>query len=584
MFCRLDVDVSQHYVNVISPPLIFRIRVQNYYNVKVEGQSEKQFNAFDVTLMDMAPKRRVLITIGVMTGMAIAALEATVVGTAMPTVIASLGGINHYSWVFSAYLVTSTVTVPVWGKLSDLYGRRLLYQIGIGVFLLGTLLSGVAGSMTQLIIFRAIQGLGAGALVPLGMTIIGDTFTITERAKMQAYFSGVWGLSSVVGPILGGFITDQLSWRWVFFINLPIGVAAAIIIGFALKEPRRTQKPKIDYLGASTLMLAISLLMLALVEGGKSMEILFAPENLAILIGSVVLLVVFVFIEQRAKDPIIPFKLFRNRTILVATIAGFLAGIAMFGGISFIPLFAQGALGMSATQAGSLLTPLMLSWVSMSIIVGRLMLKIGYKIITITGFAVMAAGFIMLSNFHRQTPQFWLYLDLTLIGTGLGLTMLTLLIAVQQSVERTQLGIATSLNQFSRAIGGALGVAIMGAVLTAGLSTQLLKAATSDGSGLTAEQAQNLASNPNALIEPTAKASLPAGILPVLQDSMAAAIQPVFWVVVVVCILALLASLMLPRQRIGDHAPTNENAGETMLMAEQTTINARNQPSAEDAV
>ena len=227
--------------------------------------------------LEMSQRRRWAVTVGVMTGMAIAALEATVVGTAMPTVIASLGGISHYSWVFSAYLVTSTVTVPVWGKLSDLYGRRLLYQIGIGFFLIGTLLSGLAGSMTQLIVFRAIQGLGAGALVPLGMTIIGDTFTIKERAKMQAYFSGVWGLSSVVGPILGGFITDQISWRWVFFINLPVGVVAAIIIGFALKEPKRTEKPTIDYAGAATLMLAISLLMLGLVEGGNSMATLLAP-------------------------------------------------------------------------------------------------------------------------------------------------------------------------------------------------------------------------------------------------------------------------------------------------------------------
>src|SRR5690242_10086164 len=186
----------------------------------------------------VSSKRRWAITAGVMTGMFIAALEATVVGTAMPTVIASLGGLNHYSWVFSAYLVTSTVTVPVWGKLSDLYGRRLLYQIGIGVFLLGTLLSGFSQSMTELIVFRAIQGLGAGALVPLGMTIIGDTFTLQERAKMQAYFSGVWGLSSIIGPVVGGFITDQISWRWVFFINLPIGVLAALIIGFALREPK----------------------------------------------------------------------------------------------------------------------------------------------------------------------------------------------------------------------------------------------------------------------------------------------------------------------------------------------------------
>jgi len=536
-------------------------------------------NTFEHAAVEISNRRRWLIVIGVMTGMAIAALEATVVGTAMPTVIASLGGIAHYSWVFSAYLVTSTVTVPVWGKLSDLYGRRLLYQIGIGIFLLGTLLSGMSTSMTELIIFRAIQGLGAGALIPLGMTIIGDTFTLQERAKMQAYFSGVWGLSSVVGPIVGGFITDQISWRWVFWVNLPIGVIAAIIIGFALKEPKRTQKPSIDYLGAATLMIAISLLMLALVEGGKSLSTLESPENLAFIIGSIVLMGVFVWIERRATDPLIPFQLFRNKTIAVATIAGFLSGIAMFGGISFIPLFAQGALGMTATQAGSLLTPLMLSWVLMSVLVGRLILKIGYRGITIFGFGVLTTGFVMLSMFHRGTPTYWLYLDLVMTGAGLGLTMLTLLIAVQQAVDRPQLGIATSLNQFSRAIGGALGVAILGAVLTAGLSSQLIKAAGTGGA-LTAQQAQSLAENPNALIEPAAKAALPAGILPVLQDAMAAAIQPVFWVVAFVCVLSLIASFFLPKPE--RQSTADGNVGERMLMAEQTTINARNEPAAEN--
>src|SRR4051812_41041565 len=267
----------------------------------------------DAARVEVSNSRRWLITAGVMTGMAIAALEATVVGTAMPTVIASLGGIAEYSWVFSAYLVTSTVTVPVWGKLSDLYGRRLMYQIGIGVFLLGTALSGFSGTMTQLIIFRAIQGLGAGALVPLGMTIIGDTFTLQERAKMQAWFSGVWGLSSVIGPLIGGFITDQISWRWVFFINLPVGVIAAIIIGMALKEPKRTERPTIDYWGAATLMAAISLLMLAMVEGGKSLSAIFSGENLLLIVGSIVLLAAFVWIEMRAADPIIPFRLFRNK-------------------------------------------------------------------------------------------------------------------------------------------------------------------------------------------------------------------------------------------------------------------------------
>jgi EmrB/QacA subfamily drug resistance transporter len=549
----------------------------------VEATSDLQEQAIQRPRLEMSNGRRWAVTIGVMTGMAIAALEATVVGTAMPTVIATLGGINHYSWVFSAYLVTSTVTVPVWGKLSDLYGRRLLYQIGIGIFLLGTLLSGMAGSMTQLIVFRAIQGLGAGALVPLGMTIIGDTFTLEERAKMQAYFSGVWGLSSVVGPILGGFITDQISWRWVFWVNLPIGILAAVIIGFALKEPKNNEKPVIDYAGAATLMLAISLLMLALVEGGNSISALLSGENLLLLGGGVVLLGLFVWAEARAKDPIIPFALFRNRTVTVTVVAGFLGGIAMFGAISYVPLFAQGSLGMTATQAGSLLTPLMLSWVSMSIIGGRLLLRFGYKNIAIAGFVLLTAGFVLLATFGRETPTFRLYADLVLIGSGLGLSMLTLLIAVQQAVERTRLGSVTSLNQFSRAIGGAFGVAIMGAVLTGGLRSHLMSSAGASGGLLTPEQAAAFASNPNALIEPAGRAALSPEVLIVLENAMVSAVQPVFWIGAFVCILACLTVFGLPGKRSEiEEKAVADDCGEKMLMAEQTTINRRNEPSASE--
>ena len=318
--------------------------------------------------------------------MFIAALEATVVGTAMPTVIASLGGLNHYSWVFSAYLVTSTVTVPVWGKLSDLYGRRLLYQVGIGVFSARhDCFRDCRDSMTQLIIFRAIQGLGAGALIPLGMTIIGDIFTLEERARMQAYFSGVWGLSSVIGPFIGGFITDQISWRWVFFINLPIGIIAALIIGLALKEPKRTEKPKIDYAGAALLMMAISLLMLALVEGGASLSTLFSTQNILLDPDSLILLIDFRLDRKKRHRSDNSFRAFSTTgPISVSVAAGFLAGVAMFGAISFVPLFAQGALGSTATEAGSLLTPLMLSWVLMSVIGGRVLLKVGYRKITLS--------------------------------------------------------------------------------------------------------------------------------------------------------------------------------------------------------
>lgn len=429
--------------------------------------------------LEMSARRRWAVTAGIVTGMFLAALEATVVGTAMPTVIASLGGLNHYSWVFSAYLITSTVTVPVWGKLSDIYGRRLLYQIGIGIFLIGSVLSGMSGSMTQLIVFRAVQGLGAGALVPLGMTIIGDIFTLAERARMQALFSGAWGLASVFGPVVGGFITDKLSWRWVFYINVPIGLATALIIGLSLKEPKRTQAAAIDYAGALVLITAITLLMLGLVEGGANLSTLLSLRNLLLFGAAAALMLLFAVIERRAADPIIPFHLFRNRVVAVSVSAGFLAGVAMFGAISFVPLFAQGALGATATEAGSLLTPLMLSWVGLSIVGGRLLLRVGYRPTCLVGFALLSFGFFLLATYQAGAPRFWLYVDLILIGAGLGLSMLTLLIAVQQSVESNQLGVATSLNQFSRSIGGAVGVAVMGAVLSAGLATKLNEAANS---------------------------------------------------------------------------------------------------------
>ena len=533
----------------------------------------------------MSTRRRWAVTVGVMTGMFLAALEATVVGTAMPTVIASLGGLSHYSWVFSAYLITSTVTVPVWGKLSDLYGRRLFYQIGIGIFLLGSVLSGMSTSMTQLIVFRAIQGLGAGALVPLGMTIIGDIFTIIERARMQAYFSGVWGLSSVIGPVIGGFITDQLSWRWVFYINFPVGLAAALIIGLALKEPKRTERPAIDYAGAALLMAAITLLMLALVEGGTSLRTLFAPRNLALFAGAGALTAFFIWIEQRAADPLVPFKLFRNRVVAISVTTGFLAGVAMFGAISFVPLFAQGALGATATEAGSLLTPLMLSWVSMAIIGGRLLLKVGYRPTSIVGFILLTLGFVLLSTYQRSTPRLWLYVDLVLIGAGLGLTMLTLLIAVQQAVAKTQLGIATSLNQFARSIGGAVGVAVMGTVLSAGLNARLSEVARGANSPFTPERAAELAANPNALIEPQARASLPPGALDALQGAMAGAIHNVFWVGTVLAALALVVAFFLPRKGDSSVEPPTEDAcraetGERMMMAELTTIDPEHEPAA----
>lgn len=493
----------------------------------------------------MSGKRRRAVTAGVLLGMFLAAMEMTIIGTAMPTVISALGGLNHYSWVFSAYLITSTVTVPVWGKISDLYGRRLPYQIGIALFLIGSMLCGMAGSMTQLIIFRAIQGVGAGALMPLAMTIIGDIYTLQERARMQAVFSAVWGLSSILGPLIGGFITDQLSWRWVFYINIPFGLAAALTIGFALQEPKLRKKPRIDYGGAITLTLAITALMMALVES-SSVQALLEVRNIILFLVFGVLFLAFVAIEKRVPDPIIPLSLFRNRTVSIAIAATFFAGMAMFGATSFIPLYAQGTLGATATQAGSMLTPLMLSWVFLSIIGGRMLLRFGFRPTAIAGLALILLGFVLLSLRQNSENRIWIYVDLGIVGAGLGLTMLTLLLAIQQSVERAQLGIATSLNQFARTIGGAVGVAVMGAMLTAGLETQLAEAASKPDAALTPALARELAADPSALINPEARASLSAQVIELLENAFSFALHNVFWFCAAISAVALIAAFWIP--------------------------------------
>jgi EmrB/QacA subfamily drug resistance transporter len=541
-------------------------------------------------LLVLPRKQRMAVTAGVMMGMFLAALEATVVGTAMPTVIASLGGLQHYSWVFSAYLLTSTVTVPVWGKLSDLYGRRHLYQIGVGVFLLGSILSGLSNSMFQLIVFRAIQGLGAGALVPLAMTIVGDIYTLQERARMQALFSGVWGFASIVGPIIGGFITDQISWRWVFFINVPFGLLSSLIIGSSLKEPQLHGNPKIDYAGAMTLMSSVTLLMLALVDSG-TMQSLFTFRNLLLLSGSVLFAILFVRIERSAKEPVLPFSLFRNRVVSIAVIAGFLIGIAMFGSISFIPLYAQGTRGATATEAGSLLTPLMLSWVSLSIVGGRFLLKTGYRPTVIAGCFLLTVAFALLSTFDAQTSKSMLYLDLVLIGSGLGLTMLTLLIAVQQAVPRGILGTATSLNQFSRSIGGAVGVAIMGAFLSAGMGTYLREVANQPNAVITHDDAERLSANPNALIDPHERTKIPPSKLVVLKDSLSKGLKHVFRLGMIASALSLLIVFWLPGKitsRAGEQAmpppakACDAKTGQRLVVAELATIDPENEPSSVD--
>jgi EmrB/QacA subfamily drug resistance transporter len=544
-----------------------------------------EVQAIDLPHVILSQKRRWVVTAGILLGMFLAALEATVVGTAMPTVIASLGGLDRYSWVFSAYLVACTVTVPIWGRLSDLYGRRSLYLIGIILFLVGSVLSGASQSITQLIVFRALQGFGAGALIPLSLTINGDIFTASERARIQGLFSGVWGLASILGPLAGGIITDQFSWRWVFYINIPFGLAAAIVVGVALKEPKREGHPTIDYAGAISMTIGVTLLLIALVEVGTlpgwTSPVLLLPAGGAVIFGAL-----FIRAERRAREPIVPPSIFRNRVVSVSSITSFLVGGAMFGALTFIPLFVQGVLGGSATQAGSVLTPFLLGWVTLAIVGGRLMLKVGYRPTVLAGLTVLTIGFAILSLFGQGTPRWLLLSDMALIGSGMGLVVLALLITVQNSVERNQMGMATSLNQFSRSIGGAVGVAVMGAVLSISLISHLSEIQMA--SGLPENEVADVVRNPSALIDPASRSKLPPALLSSMESALGGALHNVFLVGVAFAGFGLLSGFWLPSRKVGDvppagapqHVATSAAECEQLLMAEMTALDAEHEPVA----
>jgi EmrB/QacA subfamily drug resistance transporter len=412
---------------------------------------------------DDARKRRALI--GVMLSVFLAAMESTVVATAMPKVVASLGGIDIYSWVFSGFLLTSTVTIPVWGRLSDLFGRRPMYMAGLVLFLIGSALSGLAQTMGQLIVFRMLQGFGAGSLLTLSMTIIADLFGLERRAKMQGYISGVWGLASMLGPLLGGLLTAHVSWRWVFYINVPFGAIAMAVVWSALRgDARPVRRPTIDYAGLALFFGGVSALLIGLGQAGRAGR-WSGLDVVGPLLFAVAALVAFVAVERRAPEPIVPLRLFRHRMVLAASVTGFLAGMAMFGAISFVPLFLQSVSGMTATSAGFVLTPFVLGWVALSIVSARLVLKVGYRSVVVTGMVCLTGAFVLLSRWSPGLTQGIAMRDALLGGIGMGMTMVPMLIAVQSAVPRTDLGSATSMTQFFRTIGGAVGLSLMGAVM-----------------------------------------------------------------------------------------------------------------------
>jgi EmrB/QacA subfamily drug resistance transporter len=446
---------------------------------------------------------------GVMLSIFLGAMESTVVATAMPTVVAALGGMAIYSWVFSGFLLASTVTMPLWGRLSDLVGRRTMFMIGMGTFLLGSALSGLAQDMVQLIAFRMVQGVGAGSLITLGMTIVGDLYGLEQRAKKQGYISGVWGVASLVGPLLGGVLTDHVSWRWVFYINLPFGLVAMAMIGTGLgRETPAARRPIIDYAGLAIFAVGVTALLLGVVEAGRP-----GPWGRA---GAILPLTVaalaapaFVRVERRAREPIVPLGFFSNRMVLAALATGFLSGMAMFGAILFVPLFMQAVVGTSAMMAGFVLTPFVLGWMCMSIASARLVLRTGYRALVLGGMTCLTVAFLLFSTWAEDLTPMLAMAHVTLAGIGMGLVFVPMLIAVQSAVPRHQLGLATSVTQFFRTIGGTLGLAIMGAVMAQRLHTGL---------------------------------------------AIGAAVHGVFVVGVIICVLALLSSWIVPAGRAQDLA------------------------------
>jgi EmrB/QacA subfamily drug resistance transporter len=435
----------------------------------------------------LSHRQILLVLAGVMAGMLLFALDQGIVGTALPRIVSELGGLDRLSWVVTAYLLTSTATTPLWGKVSDLYGRRRIFQVAIVIFLLGSALSGLSQDMGQLIAFRAVQGVGGGGLFAIALSIIGDVIPPRERGRYQGYFGAVFGVSSIAGPLLGGWLTDGPGWRWIFYINLPVGLAALFVTSAVLKLPVVRRPHRIDYLGAAAIVGAVTCLLLYLDWRGNAYGWTEAG-SLALLAGTVVLTAAFILIERRAAEPIIPMRLFRNQVFSVGNTFAFLAGVAMFGTIIFLPVYLQAVKGFSPTQSGLALLPAIVGIFSTSITSGQLITRTGrYKIYPVLGAVIMTAGLLALSRLDVDTPFWQVAIYEFLFGAGLGFTMQTIVTAVQNSVEHRDLGAATGSITFFRQMGGSVGAAVFGAVLfsrlTHYLTEQLARAGIQPGAG-----------------------------------------------------------------------------------------------------
>ena len=488
---------------------------------------------------DTRSQRHLLpVIIALMFAVSLTALDTSIVVTAAPKIVGSLGGLELFGWVFSANLLAATVMMPVYGKLADLYGRKPILIWGVSVFLVGSALCGLAQSMEMLIACRVLVGLGTGAVMPATMTIIGDTFSIEQRAKMQGFFSGVWGVTALAGPLVGGIVTDQISWRWIFFVTMPLGVSTILIISRFYKEDHERRPHRLDIPGALLLAGSVVSLLLVLLQFGHRFG-WAAPETLALLGLACLLMLLFVVQERRAPEPMVPLSLFGNRVIIAASLAVFLAGGLAIGVQSYVPLFEQGVNEGSATRAGLILAPMSISWIFGAMASGRMIIKFGFFPSAVTGGALLlggAAGMLLVS---AETSILIASVAGFFMGIGMGFIMNACVIAVQNAVDWEQRGIATASTQFFRSIGGSISVAIMGALLNSRMADRLadIPGAPADGKA-------------DSLLTAEDRAALPAEVLDAMQNALSASLHEVFLFVFASAALALAAAAFFPRGKL----------------------------------